>query len=162
MDIDKESSPIETLSQEVIQKLVGKALLEVQSDSEKYFRLFSEGVGDEVSVAELAISAITKLKAVEVIILTTLKLIMNEHGVAGGSIGFLHCLCRDTTLILMLLNKLATPEDLLEVYEESEVSNALRVYSQDNGEAEITSTDLNELTKDLKEMLGKSREARTS
>jgi hypothetical protein len=162
MDNNEEFSPGEMLSHEIIQKLVGKALLEVQADSARYFNIFADGLDEETTVAELAINAISKLKTVEVIILTTLRSIMKENKVQDGCTKFLHRLCKDTTYVLMLLNELATPEDLLEVYEESEVENAIRAYKEDLVGTEVKKSDLNELAKDLKENLGKSREARES
>lgn len=155
-------SPDEMLSHEIIQKLVGKALLEVQADSARYFNIFAEGLEEETTVAELAISAISKLKSVEVIILTTLRAIMKEQKIVDGCTKFLHCLCKDTSYVLMLLNGLVTTDDLLEVYEESEVENAIRAFKEDLVGTEVKKSSLNDLTRDLKENLNKAREAKES
>lgn len=158
----KEDGSRETLSQEVIQKLVGKALLDVQAESAKYFDIFAAGLGEETTIAELAISAISKIKTVEVIILTTLRTIMKENGVPEGGTKFLNCVCKDIALVLMLLNELVSEADLLEVYEEEEVIGAIRAFREDLSSTETSTTNINDLAKDLKEFLGKAREAKDS
>jgi len=161
MDTDKESSPVETLSQEVIQKLVGKAILEMMGDSEKYFDLFTGGRGEETTLAELAISAITKLKTTEVLILTTLRTMMNDNAIPDGAVKFLNYICKDITMVLMLLNGMTTTEELLAVYEEETLANALRAFREDEP-GSVEAAGIGELSKDLDDLMGKVREAKQS
>jgi len=162
METNNDNSPAETLSQEVIQKLVGKALLEVQTDSSKYFDLFTGGAGEETTLAELAIGAISKLKTVEIIILTTLRSMMHDSGVPDGAVKFLNIICKDVTTVLMLLNGITTTDELMAVYEEEELANPLRAYGEDTEGQKVEATNIGELSKDLNDLMGKVREAKQS
>lgn len=159
MEKNNDSSADEVLSQKIIQKLVAKALLDVKAGSTKYFDLFTGGEDEHATLAELAISAISKLRAVEIIILTTLRTMMKDNNIPDGAVKFLNYLCKDITAVLMLLNNITSVEDLVAVYEEEDLENTMRAYKDGPSTDSVESSNINDLTKDLGDLLSMARES---
>lgn len=149
-------------SHAAIQKLVGKIIIEVQQDKHKFLDTFfslndTPGAAPR-PLAEIAIEVVTRIKTVELVVLTTLSEFMKSQGMPEGTAKFLHYLCKDITTSLFLLNELVSPETLLDVYELQDVEAPIATFNEQKNEAAVEGPlDLHQLSEDFKEHLDKVR-----
>lgn len=154
------------LTQETVQKLVAKTILEVQEQRDKFFDVFFNlnqlGDGDElVSMAETAIQVISRLKTVEVIVLTALAEFMKQQNTPEGSAKFLHYFTSDIVMSLLLLNDFVSIEELDLVYDRKELENPLNTFSaQMSDENGPQRASIHDLAEDLKTLLQKIKESK--
>lgn len=166
MDTENNESQTSFLTDDIIQKIIGKTMIEMGEIKDQFFDVFfrmNEKPSDEVlSVAQTAIEVITRVKVVEITVLGTLSEFMKSQDVPAGSTKLLHYLCKDVVITLLLLNEMFSPEELLDVYSEEELKTAFGAFKMQQAGLTPQKTDLHTLSEELKTLMGKIRETQSS
>lgn len=152
---------------DALQKIIGKSILEVHTNHEKYlnFYLALPGEGDEpMSLSEVVAGTVAKLKAVELIVMTIMVDFFREHGGGKppeGALRMMHYLSKDITGTLLLINEMVEPAALQEVYSADEISNMMRNYMDTKPEMDLEKPkNMHEVAESLKGLLEETRRIR--
>jgi hypothetical protein len=157
------------LGNEFVQKIAAKAILSCYKNKDSFLDFFlepdcEEADRAEMTLVELAIETIAKLKTVELAVLQTLHAVVKEQlpDAPKDFLVFMRYLSRETTLALHLLNKIVSPEELRGMHNPEEIEICLKVFDNESIAPEETKhVNLHEVTEELKSLVTKIRAAKT-